>query len=226
MRVAALDWPAPARLPRMSQSDLGFIHRWEPAPEGARGTTLLVLHGTGGNENDLVPLARELVPGAAILSPRGKVLERGMPRFFRRLAEGVFDLEDLAHRTDELARFVDDAAQVYGFDRTRVIALGFSNGANIAASMLLRLGAVLQGGLLLSPMLPFEPQQPPDLSPVSVFIGAGMADTIIPPTHARRLVDTLRAAGADVTDYWHPGGHTITHEELRAARSWLSQAQT
>lgn len=208
----------------MAEHDLGFVHRWEPAPDEARGTTatLLVLHGTGGNENDLVPLARELVPGAAILSPRGKVLERGMPRFFRRLAEGVFDLEDLARRTDELARFVDDAASAYGFDRARVIALGFSNGANIAASMLLRLGAVLRGGLLLSPMVPFEPQAQPDLSAVSVFIGAGMADTIILPAQARRLVEILRAAGADVTDYWHPAGHTITHEELRAARSWVA----
>ena len=205
----------------MSGQDLGFVHRWEPAIEGARGTTLLVLHGTGGNENDLVPLARELLPDAAILSPRGKVEERGMPRFFRRLAEGVFDLEDLALRTDELTQFVDDASSAYGFDRQRVIALGFSNGANIAASMLLRLGAVLRGAILLSPMLPFEPEQTPDLSSVAVFVGAGTADTVIPPAHAHRLVDTLRGAGAAVTDYWHPAGHTITHEELRAARGWL-----
>ena len=203
----------------MSQPDLDFIHRWEPA-DNARAT-LLVLHGTGGNENDLVPLARELLPGAAILSPRGKVVERGMPRFFRRLSEGVFDLEDLAFRTDELTRFIDEASSAYGFDRSRVIALGFSNGANIAASMLLRLGAVLRGAMLLSPMLPFEPLQTPDLSSVAVFIGAGTGDTVIPPAQARRLVDVLRAAGADVTDYWHPAGHTITHEELRAARGWL-----
>jgi predicted esterase len=204
----------------MTGRDLGLIHRWEPAPEGHHAT-LLVLHGTGGNENDLVPLARELLPGAAILSPRGNVLERGMPRFFRRLAEGVFDLEDLALRTDELSRFVDAAAALYGFDRKRVVALGFSNGANIAASMLLRLGSVLEGAILLSPMLPFEPEKAPDLSSVAVFVGAGMADTVISPAHARRLVETLRAAGADVTDYWHPAGHTITHEELRAVRAWL-----
>jgi predicted esterase len=205
----------------MSDPDLGFVHRWDPPGESASGATLLVLHGTGGNENDIVPLARELLPGAAILSPRGKVLERGMPRFFRRLAEGVFDLEDLALRTDELTRFVDEASSEYGFDRDQVIALGFSNGANIAASMLLRHGAVLDGALLLSPMLPFEPETTPDLSSVAVFVGAGMADTVILPAHARRLVDTLRGAGADVTDYWHPCGHTITHEELRSAKAWL-----
>jgi predicted esterase len=201
--------------------ELGFIHRWEPAADPAGRDTILVLHGTGGNENDLVPLARELSPGRAILSPRGKVVERGMPRFFRRLAEGVFDLEDLALRTDELAQFLDDAAASYGFDRNRVLALGFSNGANIAASMLLRRGPVLRGALLFSPMLPFEPRETPDLSSVSVFIGAGMADTVIPPDQARRLVDTLRGAGASVTDYWHPAGHTITHEELRSAKAWL-----
>ena len=205
----------------MSQPDLGFVHRWEPAPENARGTTLLVLHGTGGNENDLARLARDQLPDAAILSPRGKVTERGMPRFFRRLAEGVFDLEDLARRTEELARFVDDAAEWYGFDRSRVIAFGFSNGANIAASMLLRLGAVLRGAVLLSPMLPFDGHETPDLSSVAVFVGAGASDTVIPPAQARRLVDALRAAGATVTDYWHPGGHTISHEELRSARDWL-----
>ena len=209
------------RLAPVSDPDLGFIHRWEPADEQGRGTTLLVLHGTGGNENDLVPLARELLPEAAILSPRGKVEERGMPRFFRRLAEGVFDLEDLAVRTDELTRFVDDAAATYGFDRDKVIVLGFSNGANIAASILLRRGAVLKGGLLFSPMLPFEPEAMPDLAKVSVFVGAGLADTLIPPDQARRLVDTLRGAGANVIDYWHPAGHTITHEELRSAKAWL-----
>ena len=174
------------------------------------------------DEGDLLPLGRMLAPDASLLGPRGKVLENGMPRFFRRLAEGLFDLEDLARRTDELARFVDDAADSYGFDRARVVGLGFSNGANIAASMLLRLGPVLRGGLLLSPMLPFEPATLPDLSSVTVFVGAGMADAMIPPAQARRLVDALRAAGADVTDFWHPAGHTITHEELRAARGWLA----
>ena len=205
----------------MSEIDLGFIHRWEPAGERGSGATLLVLHGTGGNENDLVPMARELLPDAAILSPRGKVEERGMPRFFRRLAQGVFDLEDLAVRTDELSRFIDDAAKTYSFDREKVFALGFSNGANIAASLLLRRGAVFKGGVLLSPMLPFEPETTPDLSSVNLFVGAGTADTMIPADQTRLLIEALRRAGARVTDYWHPAGHTITHEELRSAKAWL-----
>lgn len=207
----------------MTDADLGFIHHWQP-PSGddhARRTTILVLHGTGGDENQLVPLARDLLRGAAILSPRGKVLENGMPRYFRRLGEGIFDLEDLAARTDELARFVDDASAAYGFDRSHVIAFGFSNGANIAASMLLKLGAVLRGAMLLSPTLPFEPPQIPDLSSVGVFVGGGTADTLITPEQTRRLIDALRSAKANVTDYWHGGGHTITHEELRSLRAWL-----
>lgn len=203
-------------------TDPGFIHRFAPASSGADGTTVLVLHGTGGDENDLLPLARELFPHAALLSPRGKVLERGAARFFRRLAEGVFDLEDLAFRTDELTQFVDDAAARYGFDRARVMALGFSNGANIAASMLLKRGAVLDAAVLLAPMLPFDPGTPPPLRGVRVFIGAGETDAMVPLSQTRRLVDVLRAAGADVTDYWHPSGHTITHEELRAVRTWIA----
>ncbi|HYC52389.1 MAG TPA: alpha/beta hydrolase, partial [Gemmatimonadaceae bacterium] len=200
----------------MTTGDADFIHRWLPAADARNALTVLVLHGTGGDENDLVPLAQELLPSASILSPRGKVTENGAARFFRRLAEGVFDLEDLAVRTDELTAFLDDASTKYGFDREKVCALGFSNGANIAASMLLRRGAQLKGATLLSPMLPFEPDVFPDLSKVSVFVGAGLADTMIPPDRARALVDALRRSGANVTDYWHPGGHTITHEELRS----------
>jgi predicted esterase len=204
------------------KADAGFIHRFVPAAADGDGTTVLLLHGTGGDENDLIPLARELFPRAAVLSPRGKVSERGAARYFRRLAEGVFDLEDLAVRTDELTAFIDDAAARYGFDRGRVLALGFSNGANIAASMLLRRGAVLAGAVLLAPMLPFDPGTPPPLAGVRVFIGAGEADAMVPAAQTRRLTDALRAAGADVTDYWHPSGHTITHEELRAVRTWLA----
>ena len=209
----------------MAIPDLGFVHRFVPASQDADGTTVLVLHGTGGDENDLVPLARELMPAANVLSPRGKVSENGMSRFFRRLAEGVFDLEDLARRSDELVRFVDDAAAAYGFDRGRVVALGFSNGANIAASVLLRRGRAFVGAILLAPMLPFDPGTPPSLDGVRVFIGAGEADTMVPPAQTRRLAAALRDAGADVTEHWHPAGHTITHEELRAVRAWLREAE-
>jgi len=205
----------------MTSGNTDFIHRYLPSEGDASAITVLVLHGTGGDENDLLPLAKELLPGAGVLSPRGKVTENGAARFFRRLAEGVFDLEDLAVRTDELTAFLDEASTKYGFDRGKVCALGFSNGANIAASMLLRRGAQLTGAILLSPMLPFEPEVFPDLSKVSVFVGAGLADTMIPADRAHALVHVLRQAGANVTDYWHPGGHTITHEELRSVRAWL-----
>ncbi|HEX6060101.1 MAG TPA: alpha/beta fold hydrolase [Gemmatimonadaceae bacterium] len=213
----------------VSGEALGFVHRYHPPTAGvepAGSTTLLLLHGTGGDEEDLVPLGRALLPGAGIVSPRGKVLERGAPRFFRRLAEGVFDQEDLARRTEELARFVEAAARTYGLDRERIVAVGFSNGANIAASMLLRHPTVLRGAVLLSPMMPFEPDRLPDLAGRAVFIGAGKADTMIPAAQAERLAEVLREAGADVTVSWHPGGHTVTPGEVDAARRWLEQRVT
>ena len=212
-----------AYLAGMSATDLGFVHRFIPArgADAAAATTLLLLHGTGGNEDSMLPLATELLPGAAVLSPRGKVLENGMPRFFRRLAEGVFDLEDLAVRTTELVAFIDAAAHAHGFDRGRLIAVGFSNGANVAASAMLAHPGAIPAGVLLSPMIPFEPASPPDLSGTAVFVGAGRADTMIPAAQAERLIAVLRACGADVTDYWHPSGHTITPNELVAARQWI-----
>src|SRR5881398_1863825 len=173
-----------------------FLHEFVP---GNSNRTLLLLHGTGGNERDLIPLGRELDPNAALISPRGKVLENGMPRFFRRLAEGVFDQEDLAHRTDELAAFIDEASVKYAFDRTRVVAVGFSNGANIAASLLLRRGAVLRGAALLSAMVPFQPEQTPDLKGVTVFIGAGRRDPIVGASQVEELGALLRGGGAAVS---------------------------
>src|SRR5690606_6783393 len=139
---------------------------------------LLLLHGTGGDESDLLPLGRTILPGAGMLSPRGKVLECGAPRFFRRLAEGVLDQEDLAQRTDELGRFATAAAEAYGFRPDGVVAVGFSNGANIASSLLLRQPGILRGAILLSPMVPFEPELLPDLAGTFVFIGAGRRDPI------------------------------------------------
>ena len=212
---------------RSAGAALGFEHRFVPAGAGRVGPapTLLLLHGTGGDEEDLIPLGRALDPSAALLSPRGKVLERGMPRFFRRLAEGVFDQEDLARRTEELARFVREAAGVYGFDPGSVVAVGFSNGANIAASVLLRHPGVLRGAALLSPMLPFEPERTPALEGVPVFVGAGRFDPIAPPATVERLAEVLRGGGADVTLHWTPGGHGLTPEEVDAARRWLERME-
>jgi phospholipase/carboxylesterase/glyoxalase family protein len=182
---------------------------------------LLLLHGTGGNEEDLIPLGEDLLPGAALLSPRGQVLERGMPRFFRRLREGVFDQQDLARRTDDLARFVAAAGEAYGFNPGRLIAVGFSNGANIASSLLLRRPGLLPGAVLLSPMVPFEPDPSPDLAGTAVFIGAGRADAISPPPEVERLAEILQRAGAEVTLHWHGGGHELTPGEVAAAQAWL-----
>jgi predicted esterase len=202
-------------------NDLGHIHQFIPAT-GDDDTVLLMLHGTGGDEKDLVPLARLLRPGAAILSPRGNVLENGMPRFFRRLAEGVFDLEDLERRTHELAAFIDAAVERYEIDRSRLVAVGFSNGANIAASVVLRRPGALPRAPHLSPMVAVEPENAPSHAGTRVFIGAGRNDPIAPISEAERLAALLRDAGADVTPYFHGGGHTITNDELTAVRTWLS----
>jgi predicted esterase len=198
---------------------LHLIHRFEPgSPELP---TLLLLHGTGGDENDLLPLGRELLPGAALLSPRGAVLERGQPRFFRRLAEGVFDLEDLHVRTAELAAFIREAARHYQFDVNRVVALGFSNGANIAASLLLSDTGVLAGGVLLRPMVPFEPDARPNLRGVPVLISAGRSDPIVPTALVERLGVLLKEGGASVDMVWQPGGHGRTKGDVEAASKFL-----
>ena len=213
----------------VSGEALGFVHRYVPPNAGAElagGTTLLLLHGTGGDEEDLIPVGRELLPGAGMLSPRGKVLERGAPRFFRRLAEGVFDQEDLTRRTEELAAFVEAAATTYQLERDGIIAVGFSNGANIAASLLFRHPGLLRGAVLFSPMVPFEPEALPRLEGTSVFIGAGKTDQIAPAAQAERLAALLRDAGADVTLHWEPGGHALTRAELAAAHEWIGRRLT
>jgi len=202
----------------MRQPD--FIHEFVP---GGSGRTLLLLHGTGGNEHNLVPLGRELDPNAALLSPRGKVLENGMPRFFRRLGEGVFDVEDLKQRTNELADFITVAAAQYNLATNEIIAVGYSNGANIAASMLLLRPEILHAAVLFRAMVPLEPADPPDLSPVRVWIGAGNQDPIIPTSETQRLVDLLRGAGADVTIRFFNAGHGLTNGEVEAAGQWLKE---
>lgn len=208
----------------MNACDLGFLHRYVPAPPSGPAPTLLLLHGTGGNEDDLLGLGRALAPEAALLSPRGKVLENGMPRFFRRLAEGVFDLDDLKRRTHELADFVRAASDVYGFDPRRVIAAGYSNGANIAAGLLLLRPETLAGAALFHPMAPLVPDTLPDLANAPVFIGAGRADPIVPAQETERLAELLRSARADVEIQWQPGGHALGNAEVQAAREWLPRA--
>jgi phospholipase/carboxylesterase len=198
-----------------------FIHEFVP---GKSDRTLLLLHGTGGNERDLIPLGRELDPNASLLSPRGKVLENGMPRFFRRIAEGVFDLEDLKNRTNELADFVAEAAQHYGFAANKVVAVGYSNGANIAASMLLLRPEILSAAILFRAMVPLAPDTQPNLSDVRVWIGAGTNDPIIPPSETKRLAELLRRAGADVTIRFAMAGHGLTNDDLEAARHWLVES--
>lgn len=186
--------------------------------------TLLLLHGTGGDENDLLPLGRMLREEANLLSPRGKILENGAPRFFRRLAEGVFDHEDLINRTHELAAFVEAAVLEYGLDPERVFAAGFSNGANIAASLLLLHPGLLAGAILLRAMAPFEPETTPDLSGTPVYLAAGRSDPMIPAESTERLAELLRSAGAKVTLEWQPGGHGINRAEIEAAHEWLTGA--
>jgi phospholipase/carboxylesterase len=197
---------------------VGDVHRFVA---GTSGGTLLVLHGTGGDENDLLPLARELAPEANLLAPRGPVLEQGMPRFFRRLGVGVFDEADLERRTAELARFVRAAAARHGFEPARVVALGYSNGANIAASLLLRDGSALAGAVLLRPVLPFEPRQLPDLAGKGVLIAAGRRDPYAPIERVEALADALRRAGAAVELAWSGGGHGLERDELDQAARWL-----
>ena len=202
------------------QPDLGFIHRFVPARDERR-KPLLLLHGTGGDENDLLPLGQRLSAAAALLSPRGKVLESGMPRFFKRVAEGEWDLEDLDTRTAELAHFVADARKAYNLPPP--IALGFSNGANIAWSLMLREPALLGGAILMRAMLPFDPRPLPDLDRVPVLILAGVNDPLVPVDQAALLAALLGEAGADVTYEVVQGGHGLTGDDLSLAGRWLSK---
>lgn len=216
----------------MSTHVTDFLHRFAPATDAperdaperdAQVPTLLLLHGTGGDENSLLDLGRALMPGAALLSPRGKVLENGMPRFFRRLAEGVFDLDDLKARTHELADWVGEASREYDFDARRVVALGYSNGANIAGSALLLRPGTLCGAVLLRPMVPLVPDDRPDLSDVSVFIAAGRRDPLVAPDNTRALVSLMQELGARVSLRWHDGGHELARDESEAAAQWMQE---
>jgi phospholipase/carboxylesterase len=201
-------------------AELDFIHRFLPATRPGR-PPLLLLHGTGGDENDLLSLGQDIAPGSALLSPRGKALEHGMPRFFRRLAEGVFDLDDLKARTRELASFVEAARKTYQLGP--VIALGFSNGANIAASLLLTRPDILGGAILLRAMLPFEPDQTPQLEGKPVLMLSGKADPFMPAASRQRLAELLAESGAQLTHRTLDAGHNLTQNDLYTATEWLEQ---
>ena len=203
-------------------ADLSFIHVYHP-PAAPGGPTLLLLHGTGGNEHDLVPLAGELVPGAGILSPRGKVLERGMPRFFRRLSEGVFDLDDLRQRTGELADFITEARSRYKLTDSRLTAVGFSNGANVAGSLLLLRPGTIHRAVLFRAMVPIVPDPLPREDSTTVLISNGRVDPLVPVAETDRLASLLRSTGAEVTVSWQQAGHQLVHADISNARDWLTQ---
>lgn len=202
---------------------MNFIHSYYPASNGQSEVTLVLLHGTGGNEEDLVPLGKFLAPDAALLGVRGQVLEHGAPRFFRRLAEGVFDEEDLVHRTNELADFLVEAASAYELQGSRFVAVGYSNGANIAASTLLLRPEIFSHAILFRAMVPHQRAITPDLTGVQVLMQSGQADPLIPAENSSTLADMLKTAGADVTHHIEMAGHGLTNEEFSKARQWFQE---
>jgi len=202
-----------------SDLDLGFVHRHVVGANPA-APALLLLHGTGGDENDLVPLGARIAPGSSLLSPRGKVRENGMPRFFRRLSEGVFDLDDLTARTHELADFVTQARAAYSL--AKPYAVGFSNGANIAAALLLLRPEVLAGAVLMRATLPLTPSPLPALAGVPVLILSGADDPLVTPDQRDALARVLTEAGAEVTALTFDAGHGLTPRDISAASQWLS----
>lgn len=220
---------------------LNFKHRFIPSPslkqysttsdlnqkqrikDNNDSFTFLLLHGTGGNEDDLIPVGQMLSSSASLLSPRGKVLENGMPRFFRRLSEGVFDIEDLKFRTKELADFVKEASKVYSFDLNRTIAVGFSNGANIAASLLLSYPETIKGAILFRAMVPFIPDILPELSGKKVLLSAGMFDPIVSKSQIEGLLKILQKSGADANLKWQQSGHDLTQSDISNAKEWLEK---
>jgi phospholipase/carboxylesterase len=201
------------------QSELSFIHRFIPARDTGHAP-LLLLHGSGGDEHDLIPLAERIGPGRAIVSPRGKTNEQGITRFFRRAADGTWDLDDLAQRTAALADFVRSARGAYRLPKPMV--LGYSNGANIGWSLLLREPGALAGAILLRSMLPFDPRPLPDLSGIPVLLIAAHDDELIPVERAGLLAALLGEAGADVTYEVLRAGHGLTGEDLKLASEWLA----
>jgi len=205
-----------------AETGLDRPHVFLPAEGDAAGPPLLLLHGTGGNEHDLLPLRDHLSPGAAVLSVRGTVLENGMPRFFRRVREGVFDEDDLRRRADELAEFVVTASSAYGISDRSLVAVGFSNGANIASAMLLQRPDVLKGAVLLAAMVPYAEPPSADLSDTLVIISNGDRDPLIKSEMTKQLASQLRERGAEVVELPHPGGHQIDRAVLPQIRRMIA----
>ena len=202
----------------LADTKLSFVHRFEPATSPGL-PPLLLLHGTGGDENDLLPLGKMISPGSALLSPRGKVMEGGMPRFFRRFAEGVFDEDDVRRRADELADFVKEAREAYGI--AAPVAVGFSNGANIAAALMLTHPGVLAGAVLLRAMVPLSTAVPVDLKAAPVLLLSGAMDPIVPEENAARLAALLARANAEVTHRVLPSGHGLSQADINLSREWI-----
>lgn len=206
----------------MSRERKDFLYRFLPGRNSGTLSPLLLLHGTGGDENYMIPLGRGLSREATLLSPRGTIVEKGKTRFFRRLADGTSDLEDLKARTHELADFIKQAAATYGFEPARLFAIGLSNGADIAASLLLLRPELLRGAILFRPMVVPKPEMLPDLSNVSVLVSAGLTDPIATKEQAQQIADLLRRAGAEVCFRSWRADHDLKLAEIKEAREWLS----
>ena len=209
--------------PSLKQHAISNLNQKQRIKDNNDSLTFLLLHGTGGNEDDLIPFGQMLSSSASLLSPRGKVMENGMPRFFKRLAEGVFDMEDLKIRTKELADFVKDASKVYSFDLNRTIAVGFSNGANIAASLLLSYPETIKGAILFRAMVPFIPDILPELSGKKVLLSAGTFDPIVSKSQIEGLLKILQKSGADANLKWQQSGHNLTQSDISNAKEWLEK---
>lgn len=205
----------------MNTANLGFVHTFVPATVADSRRTLLLLHGTGGDEEDLIPLGKALSPGDALLGVRGNVLEGSAPRFFRRLAEGVFDEKDIVYQSGELATFLKAAAVEYGFAEDALVAVGYSNGANIAASLLLLHPTALSGAVLFRSMLPLVPPTLQNLGGKRILMESGRMDPIVPQSSVEKLKQLLEESGAEVTLNWNNASHGLTNPEIARAANWL-----
>lgn len=205
---------------------LAYVHHFQAGTDPI-APPLLLLHGTGVSEHDLIPLGRSLSPGSALLSPRGNVSEHGARRFFARLAEGIFDPDEVTRRTHELADFIVSAAKQYDFDPTRLIAVGFSNGANIAATLLQLRPVVLAGAVLFRPMVVIDsPAAPHSLDGKRLLIANGTQDPLVPTDHPHRLAAHYRAGGADVTLHLHGAGHGLVSSDIEAGQLWFQSLRS